>query len=149
MGSTAEYRRPGWVARKVVNRLVALVARAGIGIFGTRVLEVRGRTSGESRRVPVIVLAFDGHRYLVSARGQTHWVRNLRAAGEGTLLLGRRREPIVAVELPVAECPPILREYLRRWKWEVGRFFEGVGPDSSAGELERIAADHPVFRLEP
>jgi hypothetical protein len=75
-------------------------------------------------------------------------VRNLRAAGEGNLLLGRRREPFRAEEVADAEKEPILREYLRRWKWEVGQFFGGVGPESAAAELTRIAPDHPVFRID-
>jgi hypothetical protein len=41
----------------------------------------------------------------------------------------------------------LLRAYLKRWKWEVGQFFGGVGPESSDAELLRIAPDHPVFRV--
>ena len=51
-------------------------------------------------------------------------------------------------EIPDGDKEAILREYLRRWKWEVGQFFDGVGPQSPAAELERIAPDHPVFRIE-
>ena len=76
-------------------------------------------------------------------------MRNLRAAGgEGALLLGRRREGFHATELADEEKEPVLRAYLRRWKWEVGQFFGGVDADSPAEELRRIAPDHPVFRLE-
>ena len=110
-------------------------------------LEVRGRTTGEPRRNPINPLSLDGARYLVAPRGQTQWVRNLRARGSGRLLLGRRAEDFAAVELTDDEKPPILREYLRRWKWEVGAFFGGVGPDSSDDELRRIAPDHPIFRI--
>jgi len=52
-----------------------------------------------------------------------------------------------AVELADDEKEPILRAYLRRWRWEVGQFFQGVGPDSPAEDLERIAPHHPVFRI--
>ena len=103
--------------------------------------------SGEPRRTPVNLLTVDGSRYLVAARGHTHWVRNLRARGEGRLLVGRRAEPFSAEEVPDDDKPAILRPYLERWKWEVGAFFGGVGPDSSDEELRRIAPDHPVFRL--
>jgi deazaflavin-dependent oxidoreductase (nitroreductase family) len=141
------YQRPGWFTKNVFNRAVALLTRAGVSVAGSRVLEVRGRQSGEPRRTPVNLLTVDGSRYLVAARGHTHWVRNLRARGEGRLLVGRRAEPFSAEEVPDDDKPAILRPYLERWKWEVGAFFGGVGPDSSDEELRRIAPDHPVFRL--
>lgn len=142
------YRKPGWFTRNVVNRGVAGLTRLGFSVAGSRVLEVPGRKSGEARRTPVNLLAFDGKRYLVSPRGDTQWVRNLRVAGRGKLLLGRRTEPFSALEVADADKEPILREYLRRWKWEVGQFFDGVGPDATADELVRIASDHPVFLIE-
>jgi deazaflavin-dependent oxidoreductase (nitroreductase family) len=108
---------------------------------------VRGRRSGEPRRTPVNLLTLDGTRYLVAPRGHTQWVRNLRASGEGRLLLGRRAAPFTAVEVPDDDKPAILRAYLRRWKWEVGAFFSGVGPDSDEADLRRIAPDHPIFRI--
>ncbi|HXM86666.1 MAG TPA: nitroreductase family deazaflavin-dependent oxidoreductase [Solirubrobacteraceae bacterium] len=130
------------------NPLVNLLMRSGVSVLGSRILEVRGRSSGEPRRTPVNLLAIDGTRYLVAPRGETQWVRNLRAAGGGRLLLGRRGESFSAQELTdVAEKAPILRAYLKRWKAEVGVFFDGVGPDSSEPELLAVAAKHPVFRL--
>jgi deazaflavin-dependent oxidoreductase (nitroreductase family) len=120
----------------------------GVSLAGSRILEVRGRTTGEPRRTPVNPLTLDGARYLVAPRGNTQWVRNLRARGEGRLLVGSRAEGFTAVELSDEEKPLILREYLRRWKWEVGAFFGGVGPDSSDAELREIAPDHPIFRVE-
>jgi hypothetical protein len=75
-------------------------------------------------------------------------VRNLRASGEGRLLLGRRGEEFTAVELlGDEEKIPVLRAYLKRWKAEVGVFFEGVGADSPEQEFRRIAPNHPVFRI--
>jgi len=148
MATRLNYRKPDWFTRNVFNRGVAAFTRLGISIAGSRVLEVPGRKSGEPRRTPVNLLAFDGNRYLVAPRGHTQWVRNLRAAGQGNLLLGRRSEPFRAIEVANVEKEPILREYLRRWKWEVGQFFGGVGADSPAEELARIAPDHPVFRIE-
>jgi deazaflavin-dependent oxidoreductase (nitroreductase family) len=132
----------------VFNRAVAVLTRLGLSVAGSRVLEVRGRKTGEPRRTPVNLLTLDGTRYLVAPRGHTQWVRNLRARGEGRLLLGRRAEGFTAVDVPDDDKVPILREYLRRWKWEVGAFFGGVGPDSSDAELRRIAPDHPIFRIE-
>ena len=142
------YVVPNWFTRNVFNRLVAGLTRLGISVWGSRVLEVRGRKSGQPRRVPVNLLQLDGTRYLVAPRGHTQWVRNLRAAGQGHLLLGRRREPFIASEIPDTDKEPILRAYLRRWKWEVGQFFAGVDAGSPSEELERIAPDRPIFRIE-
>jgi deazaflavin-dependent oxidoreductase (nitroreductase family) len=141
------YQRPDWFTAHLFNPAVAALTRLGVSVAGSRVLEVPGRKTGEPRRTPVNLLTIDGTRYLVAPRGHTQWVRNLRASGSGRLLLGRRAEPFSAVELPDEDKPPLLRAYLRKWKWEVGAFFGGVGPDSSEEDLRRIAPDHPVFRI--
>jgi deazaflavin-dependent oxidoreductase (nitroreductase family) len=146
-GPTQRYQRPGWFTTNVFNRIVAALTRLGVSVYGSRVLEVRGRRSGEWRQTPVNLLGFEGEEYLVAPRGHTQWVRNLRASGQGRLRLGRRVQPFAAVELSDQEKPPLLRAYLKKWKMEVGVFFGGVGPDSSEDELRRIAPDHPVFRL--
>jgi len=131
----------------VFNPAVAALTRLGVSVAGSRVLEVRGRMTGERRRTPVNLLTLDGTRYLVAPRGHTQWVRNLRARGEGRLFVGRRAEDFTATEVPDDDKPPILRAYLERWKWELGAFFGGVGPDSTDEELRRIAPDHPIFRI--
>ena len=141
------YQRPGWFTQHVFNPAVALLTRAGLSIAGSRVLELRGRKSGEPRRTPVNLLTVSDTQYLVAARGHTQWVRNLRASGEGRLIVGRRAQAFRADELPDEDKPAILRPYLERWKWEVGAFFDGVGPDSSDEDLLRVAPDHPVFRI--
>lgn len=144
----AHYRAPGWFTRTIANRIVAGFTRAGVSLLGSRVLEVRGRTSGELRRTPVNLLVLNGREYLVSARGHGQWVRNVRAAdGELTLLRGRSRARYRAVEVPPADSAPILRAYLKRWKAEVGVFFDGIGPDSSDEQIRRVAGRHPVFAL--
>ena len=149
MTTTTHYRRPGWFTRNVMNRSVAALTRAGVSIWGSRVLEVRGRVSGEARRVPVNLLEVDGRRYLVSARGEGEWVRNVRAAaGALTLRCGRHAEELHATELADADKAPVLRAYLRHWKAEVGAFFDGVDADSTDAALAAIAWKHPVFALE-
>ena len=145
--SDPHYQAPDWFTRNVFNRVVAGFTRVGISVWGSRILEVRGRKTGVPRRTPVNLLSLAGVRYLVAPRGHTQWVRNLRAAGEGDLVLGRRRERFHAAEVADPDKEEILRAYLRRWKWEVGQFFSGVGPDAPSAELERIAPDHPVFRI--
>jgi deazaflavin-dependent oxidoreductase (nitroreductase family) len=143
----AHYQQPGWFTRNVFNRAVAGLTRAGVSVAGSRVLEVQGRKSGEWRRTPVNVLTLDGVRYLVSPRGHSQWVRNIRVSGQARLVLGRRTESIAVTELPDDEKVPLLRAYLKHWRWEVGAFFGGVGPDSPDEDLRRIAPDHPVFRI--
>jgi len=146
---SVHYKEPGWFTRNVFNRVVAGCTRVGISVWGSRVLRVRGRKTGEPRTVPVNLLTLDGTRYLVAPRGETQWVRNLRAAdGSGELLLGRKVETFRSVELPDADKPPVLRAYLKRWKAEVGVFFDGVSADSPEADVTRIAPQHPVFRLE-
>lgn len=129
------------------NASVAWLTRRGFSVWGSRVLYVRGRSSGQWRSNPVNVLTHDGQRYLVAPRGQTQWVRNLRAAGGGELRVGRRTERITATELPDERKPAILRAYLTRWKFEVGVFFDGVDATASDAELLRIAPGYPVFQI--
>ncbi|HKA48329.1 MAG TPA: nitroreductase family deazaflavin-dependent oxidoreductase [Candidatus Dormibacteraeota bacterium] len=143
------YQRPDWFTKNVFNRGIALLTRIGISVYGSRILAVQGRRSGEWRRTPVNLLILDGQRYLVAPRGHTQWVRNLRAAGEGQLLVGRRSEKFRATEITDDARPRILRAYLRKWRFEVGMFFAGVGPEATDEELRRIAPDHPVFQIEP
>jgi deazaflavin-dependent oxidoreductase (nitroreductase family) len=118
-------------------------------MLGSRVLAVRGRTSGTWRTTPVNLLDQRGQRYLVSARGEGQWVRNLRVAETGELRVGRRTEAFCGRELSDEEKVPVLRAYLKRWKVEVGVFFDGVGPDSSDAEILAIAAKHPAFEVLP
>jgi deazaflavin-dependent oxidoreductase (nitroreductase family) len=150
MDANPHYRKPGLMTRKVLNPAVALLTKAGVSVWGSRVLEVRGRTSGELRRTPVNLLELDQTQYLVSARGNGQWVRNVRSAhGRLSLRVGRRHDEWIAEEVPDSEKSPILRAYLRKWKSEVGIFFDGVTADSEDSDLQRIAPKHPVFRLSP
>jgi deazaflavin-dependent oxidoreductase (nitroreductase family) len=147
MSAETHFKQPGWFTKRVFNPLVAWLTRLGMPLAGSRVLEVKGRKSGEWRRTPVNPLEFEGGRYLVAPRGNTQWVRNIRVSGRGRLV-GRGVEEFTATEVPVADRPPLLRAYLKKWKWEVGAFFDGVGPDSSDEELRRIAPDHPAFKID-
>lgn len=141
------YLAPDWFTQHVFNPLVARLTRWGVSVMGSRVLEVPGRVSGELRTTPVNVLTLGDERYLVAPRGVTQWVRNVRSAGAAGLRLGRRVDPVELVEVADADKPEVLRAYLRRWKWEVGAFFEGVGPDATDDELLCAAPRHPVFRI--
>ncbi len=148
MDKPEHYRKPGVLTRKVMNPFVVLMMRLGISVWGSRILEVPGRTSGVPRRTPVNLLELDGRQYLVAPRGEGQWVKNVRANdGRLALLLGRRRQELAAHELSDGEKSPVLRAYLGRWKMEVGVFFDGVTADSEESDVQRIAPNHPVFVL--
>jgi deazaflavin-dependent oxidoreductase (nitroreductase family) len=129
------------------NNVVARMTKMGVSVWGSRVLSVRGRKSGEMRSTPVNLLTVDGQRYLVSPRGHSQWVRNIRVVGEGELRVGRRVERFVPTELADADKPAILRAYLKRWKFEVGVFFDGVDATASDEKLLEIAPGYPVFKI--
>jgi deazaflavin-dependent oxidoreductase (nitroreductase family) len=147
MDERPAYRKPDWLSRKIFNPLVAALTRAGLSLAGSRVLRVPGRTSGAWRETPVNLLTYEGAQYLVAPRGETQWVRNLRAARAGELRVGRRRQAFTAEELDGDAKVPVLRAYLKRWKWEVGVFFAGLGPDSPDADLRARSRYHPVFRI--
>ncbi|GAB3009553.1 nitroreductase family deazaflavin-dependent oxidoreductase [Amycolatopsis acidiphila] len=136
-------------AEQLLHATVQWLTRHGMSLMGSRVLYVRGRKSGELRSNPVNLMVFEGSQYLVAPRGTTQWVRNLRVAGEGELRVGRRVERFEPVELGDDEKPVLLREYLKRWKWEVGMFFDGVDATASDEKLREIAPGYPVFRILP
>lgn len=132
---------------RIFNSVAAWMTKLGVSVAGSRVLAIRGRATGQWRTTVVNLLTIDERRYLVAPRGTTQWVRNLRAAGEGQLRLGRRAHRFVARELDDAEKLPVLRAYLARWGWEVGRFFEGVTKDATDDQLAAIAPGFPVFAV--
>ncbi|RMI30602.1 nitroreductase/quinone reductase family protein [Nocardia stercoris] len=134
------------VFNSVVNRL----SKWGVTMAGSRLLAVRGRSTGEWRTTTVNPLVMpDGTRYLVAPRGHTQWVRNMRVAGGGELRLGRKVEPFVATEVADADKVPVLRQYLVKWGWEVGQFFEGITKDATDEQLAEIAPGFPVFEIRP
>ena len=145
----ARYVQPK-AATNFFNETVARLTRMGISVYGSRVLAVKGRKTGEWRTTPVNPLSLaDGARYLVAPRGNTQWVRNLRAAGTGELHIGRKVERFTATEIADDAKPAILRAYLKRWKFEVGVFFDGVDAKAPEEKLREIAPGYPIFRIEP
>jgi deazaflavin-dependent oxidoreductase (nitroreductase family) len=133
----------------VFNKIVASLTKLGISVYGSRVLYVKGRKSGTWRSTPVNPLRVDGTRYLVAPRGNTQWVRNMRVVGGGELHIGRKVEPFTVTEVADDDKPAILRPYLKRWKFEVGVFFEGVDAKAPEQKLREIAPRYPIFRIEP
>ena len=144
MPTSAMGRRLG----SLFNGTVAALTKRGVSVWGSRVLYVRSRSSGQWRSNPVNVLTHDGSRYLVAPRGHTQWVRNLRAAGGGELRVGSKVERFTATELADEQKPDVLRAYLKRWKFEVGVFFNGVDAEAPDAKLLEIAPGYPVFLIK-
>jgi hypothetical protein len=127
------YLRPGFFIRRIANPLARLFGAA-------TTLAVRRRRTGEWQTVPVNVLELDGARYLMSVRGETEWVRNMRAAGGGELRRRGKAEPFRATEVVEPDMRArIVGAYRDRWDKQVKAIFDTL-PEP---------ADHPVFRIEP
>jgi hypothetical protein len=132
-GRPGRFVHHGALLRRVFNPLMVLIGRSAV-------LFVRGRRTGKRLAVPMDPpFTWEGTRYLVSPLGDTHWARNLRAAGEGELRLGRRRERFRAVELHGAERDSIVIAYANTITCGCRNYLREL-PDP---------ADHPVFRIEP
>lgn len=116
-------QKPGWFTVDVLNRAAASLTRRGLSVWGSRVLAIHGRKSGQWRRTPVNLLTVDGRMYLVAPCGHVQWTHNMRATGGGELHLGKKAEAFTATEVPDNEKPELLRAYLKRRKAEVGLFF--------------------------
>ncbi len=125
------YVPPRLFMRRVVNPITRWL--------GGPTLTVRGRRTGRPIRTPIPTLDVGAARYLVAGGGETHWVRNLRAAGQGELRRGRTREAIRAIEIDGDEHDRVVTAYREHMGWRAREFFEAL-PDP---------ADHPVFRVEP
>ncbi|MFE0450682.1 nitroreductase/quinone reductase family protein [Streptomyces sp. NPDC058914] len=147
MSSSSPYYLKGSPLNVRFNSVIGWLARRGLSIAGTAEMSVRGRKSGRMQRIPVNPHTYEGAQYLVSARGHSQWVRNMRVAGGGELRVGRKVRTFSAVELPDAEKLPILRTYLEKWGWEVNQYFNGVRARSTDEEIAAAAQDHPVFRI--
>ena len=125
-----------------------LVGKLGLNLQGAMLLTVHGRKSGEPRSVVVNPLNLDGDMYLLSPRGETQWVKNLRVTS--TLTLGRGSE-VTAYDAEEVTDPEVafnvMRAYLDRWSWQV-KSLMGVSKASPDGELRAIIDRHPVFLLK-
>ena len=131
---TVAYLKPPFFVRKIGNKMAM---RFGAG--GSSVLVVRGRNTGAEQHIPVIPAEVDGTRYIVSTRGESEWVRNLRAAGSCELRRKGNTEKFAAVEVPTGERGPIIEQYRATAGRTVTTYWNKL-PD---------AADHPTFRLQP
>jgi deazaflavin-dependent oxidoreductase (nitroreductase family) len=139
------YQRPGGVT-KLMNGLMAKLGSSGLGPSKMVMLEVRGRKSGETRVVAVNIIDVNGQRCLVAPRGNAEWVRNVHAAnGQAAIKRGKRRQ-VRLEEVPVEQRAPIIQAYLKQNSWSTQSNF-GISPKGPIEEFQRIAPDHPVFRI--
>lgn len=143
---SVRYDEPNRTAR-AANALIGWLAELGISIAGTRALRVRGRKTGKSRGVVVNVLRVNGVDYVVSPRGNTQWVRNVRAAGVVDMGPRWHRRRLSATEVPDAAKADLLKRYLDRWYWEVKGHIAGLTPDSGDDAIHAAAPSIPVFAL--
>ncbi len=131
---------------RIANRIVVWLLKAGVRLGPNVLLTVPGRKSGLPRSVPVAIVELDGQRYLQSPYGQVEWVRNLRAAGTGTIRRGQRTEAVHATELTAAEAAPVIKTVVTLAPAMLRRFY-AVRPEAPLEAFEREAAHHPTFRL--
>lgn len=128
------YLKPPWFTARIFNRIAMAT-----GMSGSETLTITRRSSGTTQQIPVITIVVDGTRYLVSTRGESQWVQNVRANPTVTLTTRGKEARLVAAELPVDRRAPVLDAYRTQLGKMVQGYFESL-PD---------AADHPVFALTP
>ena len=137
-------KRPNWIA-KILNRKIAKSASESISPDGVVALEVIGRKSGRIISFPVVMTVVNGQRYLVSMLGESQWVRNVRTSGGRAVLRSGGYEEVQLTEIPGSERAGILKAYLHAAPG--ARPHVAVDMDAPIEEFEKIAADHPVFRV--
>ncbi len=139
------YEKPSALTQ-LMNRTFSIFASLGWTPEQMVTLEVRGRKSGEPRSVVVNSVELDGQKYLVAPRGETEWVRNVRAASGEAVIRHGKRTRIRLEEIPVLERGPVIQAYLPKNAMATKAHF-GVEPDAPLEDFQRIAPDHPVFRI--
>ena len=141
----AFYNKPNGMTKKV-NSFLGWLSGIGIGPKKQVQLTVRGRKSGQPRTVAVNVVEYEGKRYLVAPRGTTEWSRNALAANGEAVIKHGKPEDVRLVDVPVAERVPIIQKYVK--ETAIVRKEFGVEVDSPLGEYQRIAPNHPTFRID-
>lgn len=126
------YLKPPWFTAKIFNR-VAMAT----GISNSETLTVTKRGSGEPQHIPVVTVEVAGTTYLVSTRGESQWVKNVRANPNITVSNKSGTTKYIAAETPVSDRQPILAAYQKKAGKVVEGYFRKL-PDP---------ADHPVFAL--
>lgn len=144
MGVMARSYRLG-PARRAVNALMSTMLKIGVGGRSYYLLTTTGRTSGQKRTTPVILVRSGLERWLVSPYGQVGWVHNVRADPEVSLRRGRKTEVLRAEEAGPQTAGPVLQRYVRTVR-VTAPFFDAKGNDPVERFVEE-ASRHPVFKL--
>jgi hypothetical protein len=148
------YRAPAAWYQKL-NWLGVLLTSLGLAPRDAITLQVRGRTSGKVRRVPILRTGYRGEDYLVALAGESQWVRNVRAAQGRATIRRRGSRAVTLEELSPAERPEIIAAYLDAGRRRSGptagadqaRFYFGLDPDAPLDDIRAIADHYPVFRI--
>jgi len=139
------YHRPTKLTQ-MLNRVMGWLASLGLTPSDTVTLEVKGRSSGAVRSTVVTWVGHEGTRYLVSPRGESEWVRNVRAAGGEAAIRRRGRRNVRLEEMPAEQRAPIIKAYLGKTAMATKQHF-GIDPKADVAEFAAIAGRHPVFRI--
>ena len=139
------YRRPMKLTQ-IMNGALGWLASLGLTPSHMITLEVKGRRSGQPRSTVVNAVEYEGAGYLVSPRGESEWVRNVRATGGEAIIRHRGRRGVRLEEVPSEQRAPILKKYLAENAMSTGKHF-GIDPKAEAAEFAAIAGRHPVFRV--
>jgi deazaflavin-dependent oxidoreductase (nitroreductase family) len=135
---------------RVGTAFLKAILRAGVPMGPLRLLSHRGRRTGRLYQTPVALVESDGARWLVAAFGETDWVRNVRAAGTVQLQAGLRTRTFDAQELPAKDAAPILRRFLKKYRFVpfIPPYFSAA-PQSPLADFAQDALRHAVFRISP
>jgi deazaflavin-dependent oxidoreductase (nitroreductase family) len=126
------YLKPPWFTAKIFNPIAMAT-----GVSNTETLTVTKRASKQPQKIPVLTVEVDGTAYLVSTRGESEWVKNVRANPNVTISNKLGTTEYVAREIPEQDRQGVLTAY----RSKAGRAVEGY-----FRKLPR-EADHPVFSL--
>jgi deazaflavin-dependent oxidoreductase (nitroreductase family) len=131
---------------RLLNRGFAALHAGGFGPESWVTLDVVGRRSGRTLSFPLVMVALDGERYLVSMLGRdAAWVHNVKAAAGHAVLRHRGAEPVRLEELAIEKRAPVLQAYLQRAPG--ARPHIAIDKNAPLTEFEAIAAQIPVFRV--
>jgi F420H(2)-dependent quinone reductase len=128
------YLKPSAIETKIFNKLAMHST-----LWDVHTLEVARRNGVDPQRVPVVPVEYDGSLFVVSARGESDWVKNVRTAGIVWVGQKGKFERYAATEVPADERSGIVAAYRQKTGREVTVYWKKLPLDSQ----------HPTFKLTP